>query len=138
VSSRTIERDLSALQQSGVPIWAEPGRTGGYCLDARHTLPPLGLTVDEALTVMVALGMLAGGPFGATAGSALRKVLAVTDDDRTYTVKAVFPAGGRPSGAQPPWLADGVTLPGRVLRVVGLEMPSLDPDRSVLLHVRAA
>jgi predicted DNA-binding transcriptional regulator YafY len=82
VSSRTIERDLSALQQSGVPIWAEPGRTGGYCLDARHTLPPLGLTVDEALTVMVALGMLAGGPFGATAGSALRKVLAVTDDDR--------------------------------------------------------
>jgi alpha-galactosidase len=59
------------------------------------------------------------------------------DDDRTYTVKAVFPAGGGLSGAQPPWLADGVTLPGRVLRVVGLEMPSLDPDRSVLLHVRA-
>lgn len=29
VSTRTIERDLSALQQTGVPIWAEPGRTGG-------------------------------------------------------------------------------------------------------------
>ncbi|MDN4599157.1 alpha-galactosidase [Leifsonia virtsii] len=59
------------------------------------------------------------------------------DDARDYAVRAVFPVGGTPGGAQPPWLSDGVTLPGRVLRLVGLEMPSLDPDRSVLLHVRA-
>ncbi|MDN4613821.1 alpha-galactosidase [Leifsonia sp. F6_8S_P_1B] len=59
------------------------------------------------------------------------------DDERQYAVRAVFPAGGALSGAQPPWLADGALLPGRVLRLVGLEMPSLDPDRSLLLHVRA-
>ena len=82
VSSRTIERDLSALQQNGVPIWAEPGRTGGYCLDTTHTLPPLGFTVDEALTVMVALGGLATSPFRDSATSALRKIVAVTDDRR--------------------------------------------------------
>jgi predicted DNA-binding transcriptional regulator YafY len=80
VSSRTIERDISALQQSGVPIWAEPGRTGGYCLDAARTLPPLGFTVDEALAVMIALGTLATSPFRDSATSALRKVLAVTED----------------------------------------------------------
>lgn len=80
VSSRTIERDLSALQQSGVPIWAEPGRTGGYCLDPAHTLAPLGFTVDEALAVMVALGTLTTSPFRDAATSALRKVIAVTDD----------------------------------------------------------
>lgn len=82
VSSRTIERDLSALQQSGVPIWAEPGRTGGYCLDTAHTLSPLGFTVDEALAVMVALGALATSPFRDPAASALRKVVAVTEDRR--------------------------------------------------------
>ena len=82
VSSRTIERDLSALQQSGVPIWAEPGRTGGYCLDTAHTLPPLGFTVDEALAVMVSLGTLGTSPFRDAAASALRKVIAVTDDGR--------------------------------------------------------
>jgi len=82
VSSRTIERDLSALQQSGVPIWAEPGRTGGYCLDTAHTLPPLGFTVDEALAVMIALGTLGTSPFRHAAASALRKVIAVTNDDR--------------------------------------------------------
>lgn len=80
VSSRTIERDLSALQQSGVPIWAEPGRTGGYCLDVAHTLAPLAFTVDEALAVMIALGTLVTSPFRDAATSALRKVVAVTDD----------------------------------------------------------
>jgi len=80
VSARTIERDLSALQQSGVPIWAEPGRSGGYCLDRAQTLAPLGFTVDEALAVTIALGMLATSPFGDAASSALRKVAAVMDD----------------------------------------------------------
>ena len=77
VSSRTVERDLSALQQGGVPIWAEPGRTGGYCLDAAHTLPPIGFTVDEALAVMVSLGSLATSPFREAALSALGKQLAM-------------------------------------------------------------
>lgn len=79
VSSRTIERDLSALQQAGVPIWAEPGRTGGYSIDASHTLAPLGLTVDEALAVTIGLGMLSASPFRVAATSALRKVVAVMD-----------------------------------------------------------
>ncbi|MDL9978396.1 alpha-galactosidase [Microbacterium sp. ASV49] len=59
------------------------------------------------------------------------------DDDRLYAVALVSPDGARPSGEPVPWLADGIRLPGRVLRAVGLEMPSLDPDRSVLLHARA-
>lgn len=80
VSSRTMERDLSALQQSGVPIWAEPGRTGGYCLDRSHSLAPLALTVDEALSITIALEMLDASPFHASALSALRKVVAVMDD----------------------------------------------------------
>src|SRR5215813_5390621 len=30
VSTRTIERDILALQESGVPVYAEIGRHGGY------------------------------------------------------------------------------------------------------------
>lgn len=33
VSVRTIERDISALQQVGVPIYADTGRRGGYAID---------------------------------------------------------------------------------------------------------
>jgi predicted DNA-binding transcriptional regulator YafY len=80
VSSRTIERDLSALQQSGVPIWAEPGRSGGYAIDRAYTLAPLGFTVDEALAVAAGLGMLQSSPFAGSAASALRKVVAVMDE----------------------------------------------------------
>ncbi|WP_431246739.1 helix-turn-helix transcriptional regulator [Leifsonia xyli] len=77
VSVRTIERDLSALQQSGVPIWAEPGRTGGYALDAAATLGPMTFTPDEALALLVSLGAQLRGPFRQSAAAALRKVLAV-------------------------------------------------------------
>jgi predicted DNA-binding transcriptional regulator YafY len=59
ISVRTAERDISALQQSGVPIYAEPGRTGGYCLDKARTLPPVNLTPGEAVAMAVAR-MVAG------------------------------------------------------------------------------
>jgi alpha-galactosidase len=58
-------------------------------------------------------------------------------DDVRYAVEAVFPDGDLPRGAQPPWLSMGAELSGRVLRIVGLEMPSLDPDRSMLFRVRS-
>lgn len=81
VSVRTVERDLSALQQSGAPIWAEPGRTGGYAIDAAATLGPTGFTLDEALAVLIGLGTLRRGPFRQSAGTAIRKILAVMPDE---------------------------------------------------------
>jgi len=90
VSVRTIERDLLALQESGAPIWAEPGRTGGYVIDATATLGPTGFTLDEALAVLIGLGTLRRGPFRQSAGTALRKILAVMPDEdaRRATVLA--------------------------------------------------
>ncbi|WP_238012930.1 YafY family protein [Dactylosporangium sp. AC04546] len=81
VSVRTVERDISALQQSGTPIYAEQGRTGGYCLDKARTLPPVNLTPDEAVAMAVALRRLDGTPFRAAAGSALRKLVAAMQAD---------------------------------------------------------
>ncbi|TWJ20297.1 HTH domain-containing protein [Micromonospora endolithica] len=77
VSTRTIERDIGALQQSGVPIWAEPGRTGGYAVDRARTLPPVNFTAAEAVAMATALHRMRGTPFAAAAGTALRKLLAV-------------------------------------------------------------
>lgn len=76
VSVRTIERDICALQQSGVPIYAEPGRRGGYVLDKRMSLPPLNFTSAEAVAVAVALGRSADNPLASHARSALRKLVA--------------------------------------------------------------
>lgn len=80
VSTRTIERDLSALQQAGVPIYATPGRRGGYAIDARHTLPPLNLSAAEVAAVATALAAATSGPFTHAGRRALQKILAVLSE----------------------------------------------------------
>lgn len=75
VSVRTIERDLDALRQSGVPVWSEAGRCGGYGLDRDRTLPPLALTPAEALAITVTLRAAGESPFAEAAQSAALKLL---------------------------------------------------------------
>ena len=77
VSIRTIERDLLALQEAGVPIWAQPGPGGGYGLNAETTLPPLNLTPAEAAALATALAATPGMPFGEAGRSALTKLAGV-------------------------------------------------------------
>jgi len=134
VSSRTIERDLSALQQSGVPIWAEPGRTGGYSIDPSHTLPPLGLTPDEALAVTVGLGMLASSPFREAAASAVRKVTAVMDARSLQTTAELaarihFLDDGQARDA--PAALGGVLGSGRVLTIAYRDRSGAETVRDV-------
>jgi predicted DNA-binding transcriptional regulator YafY len=76
VSTRTIERDIAALQQAGVPIWATSGPGGGYSLDPQTTLPPLNFSPSEAAAIALALAASGSIPFGDAARAALRKVTA--------------------------------------------------------------
>lgn len=59
--------------------------------------------------------------------------------DRLYTVVEFAPGDPVPLGQRPPWLTmpGAVVLPGRVLAEFGLEAPSLDVDRSMLMRVTA-
>ena len=68
VSTRTIERDILALQESGVPIYAQAGRRGGYVIDKARTLPPVNFTAAE----MVAIAVSLAGAAASTLRSALR------------------------------------------------------------------
>lgn len=76
VSERTVKRDVSALQQAGVPVWAQSGPGGGYVLDASSTLPPINVTAAEATAVALALGALPTLPFAPDGRSAMTKVMA--------------------------------------------------------------
>lgn len=75
VSSRTIERDIGALQQAGVPIYADVGRGGGYTLDPERTLPPLNFTPAEAVAVAITLARADGSPYARSARTALHKIV---------------------------------------------------------------
>ena len=83
VSTRTIERDVLALQESGVPIYAVAGRCGGYVIDKAVTLPPLNFTAAEMVAIAVSLARAESTPFAAAMRSALRKVVAVASAAQT-------------------------------------------------------
>ncbi|WP_369388912.1 helix-turn-helix transcriptional regulator [Streptomyces sp. CG1] len=126
VSVRTIERDLAALQQSGLPIHAEPGRSGGYVLDRERTLPPLTITPAEATALAVGLQALAGTPFAVDARGALHKVLAVMPErerraaaELAERVRLLVPAArpARPAGPVVPAALREALTAGRVLRL---------------------
>lgn len=85
VHPRTIERDISALQQAGVPIWSQRGPAGGYAIDRDFTLPPLSLTALEATAVAIALAAAGEVPYAQHARSAAAKVAAVLTGEAVGT-----------------------------------------------------
>ena len=111
VSTRTIERDILALQESGVPIYAETGRRGGYAIDKTLTLPPLNFTAAEMVAIAVSLAREENTPFAAATRSALRKVLATASVaqtaeaaelmDRVRLVGAARPGERQATGTRP-------------------------------------
>jgi predicted DNA-binding transcriptional regulator YafY len=137
VSVRTVERDISALQQSGVPIWAEPGRTGGYCLDKARTLPPVNLTPGEAVALALALQGLAGTPFQSVAGTALRKLVATMQagdaaaaHDLANRIHLLGGPGTVPPTSVPRLVADALH-PRRVLRIGYADRTGATTERKI-------
>jgi hypothetical protein len=103
-----------------VPVWAEGGRCGGYCLDSGRTLPPVNFTPGEAMALAVALRHVAGTPFGQDGAAALRKILAVMrrqDADAARDLAArVYLVGDAAPASLPAPITDALTA-GRVLRI---------------------
>jgi predicted DNA-binding transcriptional regulator YafY len=65
VDERTVRRYALKLTDLGIPVRADRGRYGGYRILPGYRLPPLMLTEDEAVDVV--LGLLAGRRLGLSA-----------------------------------------------------------------------
>jgi predicted DNA-binding transcriptional regulator YafY len=62
VDERTVRRYAGTLHELGIPVTADRGRYGGYRLSPGYKLPPLMLTDDEAVAVV--LGLVAAERLG--------------------------------------------------------------------------
>ncbi|MGW4897490.1 helix-turn-helix transcriptional regulator [Kitasatospora sp. NPDC004240] len=77
VSTRTVQRDLQALMEAGVPVRATSGRGGGWSIDPAMTLPPIRLTPEEASALVAALAAADGSaPYAGAARTASQKIAA--------------------------------------------------------------
>lgn len=75
VSTRTVQRDLQALMEAGVPVRTTPGRGGGWSIDPEMTLPPIRFTAEEASALAVALATAdASAPYAGAARTAAQKI----------------------------------------------------------------
>ncbi|MCE0765335.1 YafY family transcriptional regulator [Pseudonocardia kujensis] len=92
VDVRTVRRYVAALEGLGVPVVAERGRYGGYRLLPGYKLPPLMLSGDEAVAVVLGLlaaertGMHAAAPAVASARAKVERVLPAELRDRVAAV----------------------------------------------------
>jgi predicted DNA-binding transcriptional regulator YafY len=90
VDERTVRRYAEHLLDLEVPVESVRGRYGGYRLAPGFRMPPLMLTDEEALAVL--LGLVAGRPAGLTeaAGSAAAKVRRVLPKALAARLDALF------------------------------------------------
>ncbi|GAC00016.1 putative DeoR family transcriptional regulator [Gordonia namibiensis NBRC 108229] len=95
VSERTVLRDIEALSLSGVPVYAERGRHGGFSLVPGYRTDLTGLTVEEATSLLAGTGRLDSPAFA----SAMRKVTAALPEAyRGTAVRAAQRVLVRPEG----------------------------------------
>lgn len=82
VSPRTVLRDVEALSASGIPVYAERGRHGGFALLPGFTTDLTGLTADEAKALLAASAAATPEALGMAPAfaSAMRKVVAAMPD----------------------------------------------------------
>lgn len=94
VSQRTIYRDIEALSELGIPVYAEMGRSGGFRLLEGYFLPPVMFSVGEAVSLVLgltALRRLRAKPFAAELETAEHKLLAAVPDP----LRALLAKAGR-------------------------------------------
>lgn len=60
VSLRTVYRDMDRLLSLGVPVEGTRGNEGGYSLAEGYLQPPVGLTREETMALLVALALVRG------------------------------------------------------------------------------
>jgi predicted DNA-binding transcriptional regulator YafY len=87
IDRRTVRRYVAALQELGIPIEGQRGVGGGYRMRPGFRLPPLMLTEDEAVAVV--LGLLAAERLGADVEDALVKLHRVLPDALRRRVEAL-------------------------------------------------
>lgn len=113
VSARTVRRYIVTLQDMGIPVEPNVGRSGGYALRPGFRLPPLMFSADEALGLAMAL-LTTRNPghngLPEPVAAALAKIERVLPDDLAQRIDTIRSEVNFPSA--PVWESTGFPQPG--------------------------
>lgn len=87
VSERTIYRDVDALCVAGVPIYTQPGNSGGIALDENYRVSLTGLSKSEVLALFASSGAGPLQDLGLAQGDTLLKLFAALPSIHRQTVQ---------------------------------------------------
>lgn len=128
VHERTVRRDIGTLGEMGIPVTVERGRLGGCRLLPGFKLPPLMLSDDEAVAVVLGLiaadrlGLAAAAPATAAAEAKIVRVLPPQLADRLAALRESLGFTMRRPATPPP----------------GHAMEGEPPDTGILLTLATA
>ena len=91
MSVRTIKRDLTALEASGVPLWSRPGPGGGYGIVKGGSLLPVALSPSQALGLLAAVRVAPDAPYSDLAAAGVRRIMDVLDPRTREQVSMLAP-----------------------------------------------
>jgi predicted DNA-binding transcriptional regulator YafY len=89
VSLRTVHRYFEMLDEMGVPVYSERGPYGGFSLVRGYKMPPLVLTLEEAVAVVLGTGLveeLWGDLYREAARGALAKLENLLPEEQVHEV----------------------------------------------------
>jgi predicted DNA-binding transcriptional regulator YafY len=93
ISKRTILRDMQALSEMGIPLYAVAGPKGGFRLMEGFQLPPLQMDTQEALTVLFALKAMirmADTPFNQARFTIMDKIRALIPETTLTQIEPIL------------------------------------------------
>ncbi|WP_427892565.1 helix-turn-helix transcriptional regulator [Kribbella sp. GL6] len=140
VSERTIRRDLDALLLSGLPLYSERGRGGGWALLDGPAINLSALTTQEAQALFLVTGpeLLAGLGLEHGVTSAVRKLLdalpATTRAQADRTRQAIHIDPTRWGRTAPPAPATLTPLRDAVLAGVQVDLTYAPPGADAAVH----
>ena len=134
IDPRTVRRYVQALQDLGIPVEGQRGVGGGYRIRPGYRLPPLMLSDDEA--VVVVLGLMAARQHGLDTPSdsvdgALTKIHRVLPDTLRRQVEALEATLGFTARA-----TEGAPVPGDAVLTLADAHPPRPPRAGRLPHPR--
>ncbi len=105
VTRRTMERDLAALRDAGLPLYASEGRGGGYSVLDQPGRAILNLSVKEVTALLIAASTAHQSPYSDAAEAATRRLLNALPDPTRVSAEWLIGRvrtndGDRPTAAQ--------------------------------------